>query len=117
MLPAFAAAYWRTKSEMSTIGGEETKMVITIHCALRACEAYKKPVKYTFVYMCRSKACEVCGSLMVVGERSNDDFKNGRKRVGRKRVRKALVVRGHHKRTSSAKNRKGPARKRTSYKR
>jgi hypothetical protein len=86
-------------------------MVITIHCANPRCDAYKKPVKYTFVYLRRSKACVVCGSPMVDGERSNDDFKNGRKRVG-----KALVVRSHYKQTSSKKKRKSPARKRTSYK-
>jgi len=77
----------------------------------------KKPVKYTFVYLRRSKACVVCGSLMEDGERSNDDFKNGRKRVGRRRLGKALIVRGHFKQTSSKKKRKGPARKRTGFKR
>ncbi|MGC2449435.1 MAG: hypothetical protein WA477_17430 [Candidatus Sulfotelmatobacter sp.] len=92
-------------------------MVITIHCANRGCDAYKKPVKYTFVYLRRSKACVVCGSLMVDGERSNDDFKNGRKRVGRRRVGKALVVRGHYKQTSPRKKRKSSARKRITYKR
>ncbi len=92
-------------------------MVITIHCANPRCEAYKKPVKYTFVYLRRSRACVVCGSLMVDGERSNDDFKNGRKRVGRKRLGKALVVRGDYQQTSSKKKRKSPARKRISYKR
>jgi len=92
-------------------------MVITIHCANRICKAYKKPVRYTFVYPRRSKACVLCGGLMVDGERSNEDFKNGRKRVGRSRVGKALVVRGHYKQTSSKKKRKSPARKRTSYKR
>jgi hypothetical protein len=56
-------------------------MVITIYCANPGCEAYKKPVKYTFVYLRRSKACVVCGSPMVDGERSNDDFKNGTKAV------------------------------------
>jgi hypothetical protein len=93
------------------------KMVMTVHCANRRCEAYKKPVKYTFVYLRRSKDCVVCGSVMVDGERSNDDFKNGRKRVGRRRVGKALVVRGHSKQSGSKKKRKSPARKRTSYKR
>jgi hypothetical protein len=88
------------------------EMVITIYCANPGCEAYKKPVEYTFVYLRRSKACVVCGSPMVDGERSNDDFKNGRKRVG-----KALVVRGHYKQTVSKNKRKSPARKRTSYKR
>jgi hypothetical protein len=87
-------------------------MVITIHCANPRCKAYRKPVKYTFVYLRRSKECVVCGSLMVDGERSNDDFKNGRKRFG-----KALVVRGDYKQTSYKKKRKSPARKRTSYKR
>lgn len=42
-------------------------MVITIHCTNPRCEAYKKPVKYTFVYLRRSKACAVCGSLMEDG--------------------------------------------------
>jgi hypothetical protein len=93
------------------------EMVITIHCANPRCAAYKKPVKYTIVYLRRSKKCVVCGSLMVDGERSNDDFKNGRKRVGRKRLGKALVVRGDYQQTSSKKKRKSPPRKRTSYKR
>jgi len=92
-------------------------MVITIHCANPRCGAYKKPVKYTFVYLRRSRACVLCGSLMVDGERSNEDFKNGRKRVGRKRVGKAIVVRGDYRQTSSKKKRKSSARKRTSYKR
>jgi hypothetical protein len=92
-------------------------MVVTVHCANRRCESYKKPVKYTFVYLRRSKACVVCGSLMVDGERSNDGFKNGRKRVGRKRLGRTLVVRGDYRRASSKKKRKSPARKRTSYKR
>jgi hypothetical protein len=92
------------------------KMVITVHCADPKCEAYKKPVKYAFVFLRHSKACVVCGSPMVDGERSNDDFKNGRKRVGRRRVGKVLVVRGHFKQTGSRKKRKSPARKRTSYK-
>jgi hypothetical protein len=95
----------------------ERKMVITIHCANPRCESYKKPVKYTFVYLRRSKACVVCGSPMVDGERSNDDFKNGRKRVARRRVGKALVVRGRYKQTGPKKKRKTLARKRTSYKR
>lgn len=104
------------KAKCLQLEKRKRKMIMTIHCANPGCEAYKKPVKYTFVYLRRSRACVVCGSLMEDGERSNDDFKNGRKRVGRRRVGKAVVVRDY-KQTGYKKKRKSPARKRTSYKR
>jgi hypothetical protein len=87
-------------------------MVITVYCDDPKCAAYKKHVKFTFVYL-HGRACAVCGKLMVDGERSNDDFKNGRKRV----VGKALTVRGKYQPTRFKKKRKSPATKRRVYKR
>lgn len=89
-------------------------MVITLYCADPKCTAYKKPVKYTFVYMRRTKACPVCGSPMADGARLNDDFKSGRKRV----VGKALIRRAAKNQPSRLKPRKKrPTAKRAMYKR
>ncbi len=85
-------------------------MVITVYCDDPKCDAYKKQVKFTFVYL-RGRACAVCGKPMVDGERSNDNFKNGRKRVA-----KPKIVRGKNPKTRFKKNKKRPATKRPGHK-
>jgi hypothetical protein len=59
-------------------------MLETLHCDNRNCPAYRKPVRWTAVFLSRNRNCKVCGYPMVDGTRSNDDFKNGRKKIGRK---------------------------------
>lgn len=89
-------------------------MLETVYCADPKCAAYEKHVRYTFVLVRRSRACEVCGQAMVDGARSNDDdFKNGRKRV----VGKALIVGGKRQPTRFKTRKKRPATKQAGYKR
>jgi hypothetical protein len=86
-------------------------MVTTVYCDDPKCPAYKKHVKFTFVLL-HGRACAACGKLMMDGERSNDDFKNGRKRV----VVRGLRIRGRNQPTRSKKKRKSAATKRRAYK-
>ncbi len=86
-------------------------MVTTVYCDDPKCAAYRKHVKFTFVYL-RGRACAVCGKLMVDGERLSDDFKNGRKRAGRPKV-----VRGKRQPTRFKTTKKRRATKRSAYKR
>ncbi len=76
-------------------------MVITVYCDDPKCAAYKKHVKFTFVYL-RGRACAVCGKPMVDGERSNDDFKSGRKRAIKVFIGKARSARFKIKKKRSA---------------
>jgi hypothetical protein len=87
-------------------------MVTTVYCDDPKCAAYKKNVKFTFVFL-HGRACATCGKLMVDGERSNDDFKNGRKRV----VGKRLIIRGRYQPTRFKKKRKSSATKQRAHKR
>lgn len=87
-------------------------MLETVYCANRYCTAFKKPIKYAVRLLAHITDCAVCGAPMVDGERSNDDFKNGRKKVGKK-----LVSKGRYVRTNLKKAKKSMARKRVAYKR
>jgi hypothetical protein len=83
-------------------------MLETVHCDNSKCPAYRKPVSYTIVFIRGARDCEICGNAMVDGTRSNDDFKNGRKKIGRKLIfrggSRSRVIRG--KRYSSKPRRK-----------
>jgi len=79
-------------------------MLETVRCDNRNCPAYRKPVLWTAVFLRRNRNCQVCGYPMVDGARSNDDFKNGRKKIVRKHGFRAGITR--EKRSSSKRSRK-----------